>query len=65
MGVSLSWLSEVPTKNGTVQGVLIEGCNTHEDIATAAWSRSEPKGRPPEGIETAPPTPCKGFYTLI
>lgn len=31
--------TKVPSKNGTVQGALVEGCASQDDIATAAWSR--------------------------
>ncbi|CAE7567901.1 xpr1 [Symbiodinium natans] len=33
----------VPSKNGSVQGALVEGCGSHEDLSLAAQSRPDAK----------------------
>lgn len=40
----------VPSKNGTVQGALVEGCGSHEDLSQAAQSRPLPWSRFPQNI---------------
>ncbi|CAK9023464.1 unnamed protein product [Durusdinium trenchii] len=37
----------VPTKNGTVQGALVDGCRSQDEIASAAWSKPLPWERFP------------------
>ena len=38
-------LAKVPTKNGTVQGALVDGCRSQDEIASAAWSKCWPQIR--------------------